>query len=399
MDSSGLKIWTPVLIVVLAGAIATALVPQTVPILGAIAKEFNVNGASLGWIVSFPTLICAFGALAFGVVVDRVGDVRLLLIGMGLVILGDAGVSLAPALDWLYGARLFQGLGYVCISVAAPTFIQRTTTGDTRRAAMALWAAHTPIGFAAAVYVGAQMIAAGFSWRFSFLPHAGAALVIGVMVLTLARAVTAANVRRSAGLVKVISSPPVYAVAMGALAAAMLQVSVMTLLPSILGPAFGISGPQAALVIVAALVANWLGSMLIVLTPARNAPAIALPLSAVAAAVLGFVIVTEVAQDLQTAMIFVLAFTASVGAANGLVWSLLPAAVPAPEAAGATAGLITQGSFLGVLVGPPTFFWIRHEDPMYMAALAGALALGMMVALFAHVSAKRAGAGAPVNAH
>src|SRR5260221_8436006 len=113
---SSLKQWTPIMIAVFAGSIATALVPQTVPILGAIAKEFQVNGTRLGWIVSFPTLSCAVGALAFGVVVDRIGDVRLLLAGLVLVILGDAGVSLAPGLQWLFAARLFQGFGYVSIT-------------------------------------------------------------------------------------------------------------------------------------------------------------------------------------------------------------------------------------------------------------------------------------------
>src|SRR5579871_1267687 len=116
MSLGGLKMWSPIMIVVLAGAIATALVPQTVPILGAIAREFHVDGAQLGWLVSFPTMICAFGALAFGIVVDRVGDVRLLLAGVVLVILGDAGVSLAPELNWLFAARLFQGFGYICIT-------------------------------------------------------------------------------------------------------------------------------------------------------------------------------------------------------------------------------------------------------------------------------------------
>src|ERR1700737_549311 len=114
MSLDGLKKWVPIVVAVLAGSIATALVPQTVPILGAIAKEVQVDGAHLG-------------SLAFGVGVDRVGDVRLLLAGIGLVILGDAGVSLAPELQWLFAARLFQGLGYVCITVAGPTFIHRIT--------------------------------------------------------------------------------------------------------------------------------------------------------------------------------------------------------------------------------------------------------------------------------
>ena len=398
MSQNSVKTWVPILIAVLAGSIATALVPQTVPLLGSIARAFNVSGASLGWVVSFPTLACAVGALAFGVVVDRVGDVRLLLVGIALVILGDAGVSLAPALDWLYAARLFQGLGYVCISVAAPTFIQRTTSGDMRRAAMAFWSAHTPIGFAAAVYVGAHLIAAGFSWRWGFMPHALAAVVIGLAVLTLRSAPSAARVSRSAGTWRVLSSGKAHAVAAGALAAGMLQVSVMSLVPTVLADRHGYSGPQSAVVIVFAMLAAWAGAMLVVATRLRTMPVIALPLSAAATAFLGFAFVVGLPGTLPVTLACVMSFAGTIGTANALVWSLLPAAVPSPEAAGATAGLVTQGSFVGVLIGPPTFFAIRQGNPAWLAALAAVLAVLMMLALVAHFSASRAAVGSALPA-
>jgi predicted MFS family arabinose efflux permease len=398
MSQNSVKIWVPILIVFLAGSIATALVPQTVPILGAIAKAFSVDGARLGWIVSFPTLACAVGALAFGVVVDRVGDVRLLLTGIVLVIVGDAGVSLAPELSWLYAARLFQGFGYVSISVAAPTFIQRTTTGDLRRAAMAFWAAHTPVGFAAAVFVGAQFLAAGFSWRVTFLPHAAAALLVGIAALALGRAPTAANVSRSAGTWRVLTSARAYAVAVGSLAAANFQVGVMVMLPTLLADGHAFTGQQSALVIVFAMLANWAGAMVIVATRLRNIPTIALPIAAVSAAFFGYATVAGLATDLSVKLAFVMAFAATIGTANSLVWSLLPAAVPSPEAAGATAGLMTQATFLGVLVGPPAFFWIRHESPLLIAALALILAVLMMVPLFAHGLAERSRVGNSLRA-
>jgi hypothetical protein len=282
--------------------------------------------------------------------------------------------------------------------VAAPTFIQRTTTGDVRRAAMAFWAAHTPVGFAAAVYLGAQLLAAGLSWRWSFLGHAVAAGVIGATVLTLRHAPSAANVSRSAGTWQVLTSARAYAVAVGALASAMLQVSVMTLIPSLLADGYGFSGPQSALVVVFAMLANLIGAMLIVTTRLRNIPAIALPLTAVSAAFLGFATVSGFADDLSMLLAYVMVFCATIGTANAIIWSLLPAAVPSPEAAGATAGLITQGSFLGVLVGPPTFFWIRHESPVLVAALALLLAVLMLIPLFAHATLGRSEVGKPLSA-
>jgi MFS family permease len=398
MSVNRLKTWVSIVVVVLAGSVATALVPQTVPILGAIAKTFHVSGASLGWIVSFPTLACAVGALAFGFVVDRVGDVRLLLVGVVLVILGDAGASLAPALQWLIAARLFQGLGYVSISVAGPTFIQRISTGDTRRAAMAFWVAHTPIGFATAVFVAAHLVAAGFSWRWSFLGHAGAALLVGIAALGLRRAPSAANVSRSAGTRQVLTSARAYAVAGGALAAGMFQVGVMTLLPAMLAETHGLSGPQAAIIIVVAMLANWGGTMLIVATRLRSFPAVALPVSATVTALLGFLTVSGLGVDLPMQLAYVFGFAAAIGTANSLVWSLLPAAVPSPEAAGATAGLVTQGSFLGVLFSPPIFFGIRHGNPLFLAALALILAILMSVALFAYAPAGRSGVAKALRA-
>lgn len=392
MSQDSVKTWGAVLLVVLAGAIATALVPQTVPVLPAIGKAFHVDGRSLSWVVSFPTLVCALGALAFGVVVDRVGDVRLLLAGLVLVILGDAGVSLAPELHWLFAARLFQGFGYVCITVAAPTFIQRTTAGDRRRAAMAFWAAHTPVGFAAAVFFAAQLVAAGVSWRWSFGGHAIAALVIGLVALfTLRHAPTTAKVSRSAGTWQVLTSLRPYAVALGAGGAGMQQVGVMVMVPSMLTGAYGLSGPQAALAVVAAMIAVLAGAMVVVATRVRNIPLIALPISAAVTALLGFVIVAGLVKDLPTVLTVVMLFSFGIGLANSLVWSLIPAAVPSPEAAGATAGLITQGSFLGVLFSPPIFFWIRHESPPLIAALAVFMTVLMVIPLYAYVRAERLG--------
>lgn len=398
MSRSHLETWRLVSVAFLAGAIATALVPETVPLLGAIGQQFHVKGVQLGWIVSLPTVVCAVGALAFGAVVDRVGDVRLLLAGMTLVILGDVGVSLAPGLHWLYAARTFQGLGYVCITVAGPTFIQRITTGDTRRAAMAFWAAHTPVGFASAVLFGAELLAAGISWRASFLGHAAAALLIGVAVLMLPRASGGTELRRSAGTGTVLRTARSHAVAAGALAAGMLQVSVMALVPTLLAAAHRMSGTQSALVICVAMLANWLGSMLVVATPLRNRPVAALPISAAAAAFLGFVIVSGAAPGLTLELLAVMLFCATIGTANSFIWSLLPAAVPSPEAAGATAGLVTQGSYIGVLIGPPTFFLILHRGPWTIAALSAALSLLMMTPLFAHARGARSGLRSPLHA-
>jgi predicted MFS family arabinose efflux permease len=375
--------WASTITVFLAGALATALVPLAVPVLGPLSHEFGIAGSKLGWIVSFPSLLCAFGALGFGFAVDRFGDIRLLLAGTVLAILGDLGVALAPHLSWLFAARLFQGVSYGCLSVAGPAFLQRTIAGDRRRVAMALWAAHTPMGFAAAVFLGAQLVAAGASWRFSFLGHAALALIIGLALFPLRRAHSATMARRSAGTRDVLASPKVHVVALGACAAALLQTGVMVTLPTALATRFGLATPQAALAVLVAMVANWAGGMLIVATALRRAPRIALPLFAVAATATSAAMLLHVAPTLPLDLALVVGFSATLGAANSLIWSLLPLAAPFPEAAGATAGLITQGSFIGVLTGPPALFALLNGPPILILACAALLTLLMGVALAA----------------
>lgn len=374
-------IWSRIVIVFLAGSIATALVPLMVPILGPISAEFGIRGTQLGWVVSIPSLICAVGALALGIVVDRAGDVRILVAGTILCILGDVGVVLAPQASWLFAARLFQGIGYVSLTVAGPAFIQRTTLGETRRAAMAFWASHTPMGFAMAVFCGAQLIAAGLSWRYSFVAHGLAAIAIGVALATLRRSQSAATVSRSAGTREVVSSPRAYLIAAGACAAALLQTGVMVSVPKLFAARFALSGPHSALVVVAAMTASWLGAMIIVATRVRDFPKFVLPASALAAALLVRGLLSQSLGAFELALAFVLMFSALIGLANSLIWSLMPAAVPMPEASGATAGLITQGSFLGVLLGPPVFFWVSQQSSITTDALLVILVLLMLAPL------------------
>jgi hypothetical protein len=133
--------------------------------------------------------------------------------------------------------------------------------------------------------------------------------------------------------------------------------------------------------------------MLVVATRVRNLPGIALPLTALASAFFGFAIVSEPAGGASVALAEIILFGASIGIANALVWSFLPLVAPSHETAGATAGLITQGSFLGVLIGPPTFFWIQHQGPVPVAALTLLLAILMGVSLFAHTPVERARIG------
>lgn len=169
---SSMRIWSAILLIVAFGAAATAVVPQAVPVIRDIIHRFPQGAAYAGWLISMPSAICALSALVAGLMVDRIGDRRMLLAGSAFVVAGDFGVAVAQSFSALLAWRLVEGVGYLALTVGGATMLMRTTDGARRKAALALWSAHTPIGFALALALVTPLAGTGSdSWRLAFSGH------------------------------------------------------------------------------------------------------------------------------------------------------------------------------------------------------------------------------------
>ncbi|MDE1150525.1 MAG: MFS transporter [Azospirillaceae bacterium] len=341
------------------GVTAAMAVSEAVPVLSSIAREFHPpSHAAVGAVLSLPSLIVALGALFVGWLVDRFGDKPFIFAGAILAALGDGVSALAPSLNVLFVGRVISGVGYVLVAIAAVTMLVRVTAGPRRRFALALWSSFVPMSFIVP-FLAAGLIQASGSWRWAFGGHAILLLLfvaIGVPALRRAQpAPTGVLPSRTAGLKAVLRSPWPYALGISFGADAALQTGIMAVLAPYLAKRYGVSEVLAQNCNVVAMAVNIAGCLLVGVLINRRVPAWLI--GAVGTIVTGAGAAAIFAADLgfEGAVAASWVFTFGSGLLVGM-WALLPVCAPSPSSAGATSGLVTQITLMGVLAGAPLAF-------------------------------------------
>lgn len=369
-------------LVYLLGVLAAMVVSEAVPELSDMAREFHPQNPSLiGLIMSLPSLVVVIGALAAGYLVDRIGDRPVLIAGAVIVLLGDLGVIAAPSLSLLLAARVVGGIGYLLMAVAAVVMLMRITTGRQRIWALALWATFVPVSFILP-FLTAGLAASAGSWRVAFGSHAivlAALLGVGLLILP-GRAESATAASRTAGLAQVLRSPLIYLLGLSFGADAFLQSGIIASFGPYLARHYGANVMAINGWNVGAMISNTIGALAVGRLLNRG----------IAAHLIGFVGMVLTGLPAFLLFAFPIGIGPSIAASwvftfgSGLLvgmWALLPAVAPSPQAMGASSGLVTQITLLGVLLGAPVIFAAQAAPgpgPMLFV-----LALGLLLCLAA----------------
>jgi predicted MFS family arabinose efflux permease len=347
--------WGQIILIYVLCVLGAATISQAVPVVGDIAREFHPSRQLIGYIISIPSAVVAVGAVLTGFFVDRLGDKPILLWGCVAVILGDVGVAFSATINQLLLMRAVEGLGFVCITVGTVTMLTRTTDGNRRTSALTLWSTFVPMSFAVPLVLAAQLSGSGH-WRWAFLGHAASVGVLALLGLArLPASLDARVAMRTGGLRSVLTTPAVYFLGISFGAVAFLQTGVVSTLPSQLADRFGTPTGLAAGIGTLGMAFNALGSVSV--GPMLNRGIGGRSIAAVGA----LVAVVAGCGFFLPGVSFPLAVVASLVyfLGSGLVvglWAALPLVTPSPRAIGATSGLVTQLTLLGVLFGPPAAF-------------------------------------------
>jgi predicted MFS family arabinose efflux permease len=393
--------WAAILLVYCVGVIAATTVSQAISVARDITAFLHAAPTQAGWIISMPSAMTAIGAVFTGWLVDRTGDKPVLLAGCLIVILGDVGVTLSGTMPALLTMRAVEGVGYVCIAVAAVTMLMRITHGPRRNLALALWSSFIPMSFALPLILTAALAGTG-AWRWAFSGHA---IVLGVLtvlaILALPPREGEKGPRRTAGLSTVLRSPGPYLLGIAFALHAFIQTGIVSTLPHRLMALYHLSFPAASSVITLGMVFNVAGCLAVGPLMNRSVGAWTISVVGVAGVFIGGVTAGRELPGLEAAAAVACLFFFSSGLIAGL-WSLLPHVAPGLYTLGATSGLVTQITLLGVLFGPPAAFaaqaaggWSREGLNVTVAALVGLLLLWLVITRFS-TSDPRAG-GEPVQ--
>ncbi|MFG6082946.1 MFS transporter [Paracoccus litorisediminis] len=345
-----------VLIIYGLGVAAAMCVSEAVTELGKIAAEFHPPSRStIGWVMSMPSLIVALGALISGYFVDRIGDRRVLFTGVLVMIAGDLLTTAAPSLGWLLAARAVTGLGYVLAAVAAVTTLIRMTSGQQRSMALALWSTFVPMSFLLP-FLSAGLADRFGTWRAAFGFHV-ALLIVLLVLAVLAIPARDPGIRsdRARGAGRVLRSPMVYLLGISFAGDSFLQTGVLATLGHYLGAKYGIEEVAVAHWSAVSMISNALACLSVGLMLRRGVSSRAITTLGMAITGIAGVALYGTAPGFMASIVTVWVLMFGSGLLVGM-WTLVPFTAPSSDSIGATSGLVTQITLLGVLLGPPAFF-------------------------------------------
>lgn len=177
------------------GLLFNYVAPNAVPtLLGLPIGSPEAKQATLFWtglLTSILLLGWAAGGVIFGLVCDRIGRKRTLLITMVLYAVGTAACAFAPNIWWLVAFRIVASLGIGGEWAAGAAMVAETVPEEKRVEAGALLYTAAPMGLFLATFVNMQVAGNWFadspemSWRYVFLfglLPAGAAFVVRIFV-------------------------------------------------------------------------------------------------------------------------------------------------------------------------------------------------------------------------
>ena len=343
--------------------LAGAAIGKVVPIVPDMARATGSSLDSAAWFISIIVAASVVLAPFAGELVDRIGDRKMILIGVLISMAGCAGGAVLSGFYPLVAARGVEGVGYMVLALGTAAMTTRTVQGTRLQVAMALAAAAVPFGSGTAMVLAGLVAGGRGNWHNVFWVSGAvwAVVLLGVPFLP-AWSKPKASGHVNASWVNVMMKPAPLRLAVGLCVATVVLFGLGTLLPLFMERNYGMTPLAANALGIIGFPAPVIGSLMVgaVLSRYRNIRNL-IWLCVGVMAVTGAICFLPGLGVPVTMAIFVVFYLFG-GMLSGISMSRLPSVVPSPAAMGVTTGLVMQGANLGVLLGPPAmYFCFNHQ--------------------------------------
>lgn len=345
--------WPTILLIVGAGIVSAFQAGKAPIALAAIRADLGLDLATSAWLLSAFAIVGALASIAIGVAVDHLGARRMAVGGLLLQAVGSVAGAFAGGLPLLLASRATEGIGFLLVTVAAPTLIATLARAQDRKRAFAVFSTFFPVGMTV-VMLGAPLLTV-LGWRGLWLVNAAILLgYAGLFALGTHSMTSSSTSHRSiAGDVKhTLAAPGPWLLA--GLFAAYLAVyfAVFGFLPSILMDRLAVSSATGGVLTAIAVVAGAAGCLVCGQFLASGVqPWRILLIGFGAMALCGFGIFSEDVAG-QAAYALCIVFSFAGGFIPVVLIDAVPRHAPRPELVGATMGLLMQGNNAGLVLGP-----------------------------------------------
>src|SRR5688572_14808445 len=127
----------------------------------------ETSAATLSWVLSLYAIVSAATLIVGGVIGDRVGHKRVLLLGTAGYVVASIVCGLAPNVTVLLVARAGQALSSALITPAGAALVMREFPPSRRGTAIAAWAAAGSVATTIGPTLGALLVDVG-GWEWAF---------------------------------------------------------------------------------------------------------------------------------------------------------------------------------------------------------------------------------------
>lgn len=394
--------WPLIALLVAAGVVAAFHVGKMPPSIPSIRAELDASLRQAGWLLSTINLVTALGGMAIALTADRFGHRRLVLLGTGLCAVASLFGAFAVDVDLLLVTRVIEGLGFIAVTVAAPTLLLRICTPASQRITMAIWTTYMPAGAGTMMLIAAVILPLT-SWRIVWFVASIATILMLIALLVVGQRrreldpVPASHRPVLGDMKEVASSGGPLAIALCFAAYSCCWFAVVGFLPTLQIDRLGFSTSTAAIVTALVAMVNVTGNLSAGWLLHHGVPRVFVIVGA--AVTMSFCAAGIFVDGVPDILRLVLAgiYSAVIGVIPGSLFTAIPVHAPRPQLAGAATGLLMQGSNIGGLLGPPITGALVAGAGWPSAAWLTSTALSVAAAagLFLHWREKRTMAAAP----
>ncbi len=128
------------------GIVAGVHVGVLPPLLPGLRESQGLTLFTAGLLVSMFQLALGLMGVAAGALADRVGRIRLPLIGLGLMVIADLICALAPQAFWLFFGRVLGSVAFLSMLIPGPALLLRIVPPVNQRLMLGVYAAYMPLG-------------------------------------------------------------------------------------------------------------------------------------------------------------------------------------------------------------------------------------------------------------
>jgi MFS transporter, DHA1 family, inner membrane transport protein len=379
-----------------AGIVAAFHIGKVPPALPSIRAELGATLRQAGWLLSTVNLVSAAGGMALALTADRVGHLRLVILGTTLGLAASLCGAFATTPDALIVTRVIEGLGFITVVVAVPSLLLRIAGASDQRLAMALWTTYMPAGAGTMMLISAVVLP-GISWRVAWLTAAAAsaAMLAALLLRALPRKELvpppAAYRPVLREIAEVASSGGPLAIAVCFCAYSCCWFTIVGFLPTLQIERLHLAASTAAIVTALVTIVNVSGNLAAGWLLRRGVLRVTLIVgAAVPMAFCAAGIFVEGLPDSVRLMLAAL-YSAVIGVVPGALFTAIPVHAPRPQLAGAATGLLMQGSNIGALLGPPVTAVLVSRGGWPAAAWMSSVALAVVAAagIFLHWRERR----------